>query len=170
MNKTSAILLTIIAALLVAGSLIGGYFWGRGNRPEVQRDTLTRVVTVRDTITQYKPEYITKEVIRKELVAITDTVTIHDTTYIVLPFERKEYSDSNYFAVVTGFRPELETISVYPKTQYITQTVTQTVHEKPKRWSVGVSTGFGVVYGFSGKRIDAGPYIGIGINYGIFRF
>ena len=171
MNKTSVILTAILAALLVVGAFIGGWFAGKGRRQVIsQRDTVTTVITIRDTITQYQPEYITKTVIRRELVEVTDTVTINDTTYISLPVERKEYRDSNYFAVVTGIRPELEKISVFPKTQIITETITQTVQSKTTRFGVGVQVGFGACYGLVGKQVDAGPYIGVGVSYNFLRF
>ena len=171
MNKTSVILTAVLAAILVVGAFIGGWFAGKGRRQVIsQRDTVTTVITIRDTITQYQPKYITKEVIRKELVEVTDTVTINDTTYIALPFERREYADSNYRAVVTGFCPELESISVYPKTQIVTQTITQTIEKKPTRFGVGVQVGFGASYGLVGKKVDSGPYIGVGVSYNFLRF
>ena len=173
MNKTSVILTAVLAAVLIVGALIGGYFAGRGKRPEIQTEIQRDTVWRTDTVTQYKPEYITKTVIRRELVEVTDTVTINDTTYISLPVERKEYRDSNYFAVVTGIRPELEKISVFPKTQIITETITQTIEvpvKSPKPWGVGIQAGFGGFYGISGKRVDYGPYIGVGISYNIFRW
>lgn len=173
MNKTSVILTAILAALLVVGVFVGGWFAGKGRRPHPSVVVQTDTIIFRDTVTQYKPEYITKEVIRRELVEVTDTVTINDTTYIALPFERREYADSNYRAVVTGYRPELESISVYPKTQVITKTITQTIEvpvKSPKPWGVGIQAGFGGVYGISGKRVDYGPYIGIGISYNIIRW
>ena len=163
------IIIIICWLLLLAFVGLGCYSIGKRMAP-IQRDTLTTVVTVRDTITQYKPEYITKEVIRKELVEVTDTITIHDTTYIVLPFERREYRDSNYFAVVTGFRPELEQISVFPETKYVTKIVTQTVQSNPTRFGIGVQVGFGASYGIISKQMDCGPYIGIGFSYNFVRF
>lgn len=172
MKAGTYIAISVAAVFLVAALFLGGFFAGRATRkPTAQTDTVTTVVTIRDTITQYKPEYITKTVIRRELVEVTDTVTINDTTYIALPFERREYSDSNYRAVVTGYRPELESISVYPKTQIITQTVTRTVQvPERKRWGVGVQAGFGGFYGISSKRVDYGPYMGVGVSYNIVRW
>ena len=84
--------------------------------------------------------------------------------------ERKEYRDSDYVAVVTGYRPELESISVFPITKVVTQTITIHDKSKPKPLGVGVQVGFGGFYGISGKRVDYGPYIGVGISYNIIRW
>jgi len=173
MNKTTAILASILAVILIVGAFVGGWFAGKGRRPQPSVVVQTDTIVFRDTITQYKPEYITREVIRRELVEVTDTVTIHDTTYIAIPIERREYRDSDYFAVVTGYRPELESISVFPKTQYITKTITQTIEvpvKSPKPWGIGIQVGFGGQYGISSRRVDYGPYIGVGISYNFIRW
>ena len=170
MQKTSVILTAVLAAVLVVGALIGGYFAGKGARPEVgvkiERDTLI----IRDTVTKYKPQYITRDIIHHELVEVKDTITINDTTYLPLPVERRVYEDSSYRAVVVGIRPELESISVFPETKIITQTITQTIQPKPTRFGVGVQVGFGACYGLVGKKVDAGPYIGVGVSYNFVRF
>lgn len=172
MNKTSVILTAILASLLIVGAFVGGWFAGKAKRETiVARDTTIVMRIIRDTITTYKPEYITKTIVRKELVEVKDTVTINDTTYIALPVERKEYRDSNYYAVVSGIQPSLDEISVYPKTTIITQTITQTVEKKkPTRFGVGLQAGFGGFYGLSSKQVDYGPYIGVGFSYNLIRW
>jgi len=42
---------------------------------------------------------------------------------VQLPRTRKVYQDSTYRAVISGYEPNLDTISVYRKTQYINNTV-----------------------------------------------
>ena len=76
-------------------------------------------------------------------VPVTDSVIIHqhDTTYVALEFEKVEYADSTYKAVVSGFQPKLESISVYPKTAYITNTVVVKKH-----FGLGITAGPGVVW------------------------
>lgn len=165
MNKTTIILLSIIAALLMVGAFVGGWF-ARGNKVEVviQRDTLTKVVTIRDTITKYKPKYITKTESGKDTLYVRDTIRERDSVFVVLPRERKVYSDSNYRAVVTGVRPELEEISVYPKTQIVTTTITQTITKDPPRISFSVQMGAGAQYDIVHNQFGFGPYVGGGVS------
>ena len=118
----------------------------------------------------YYAEYITKTVIRRELIPVTDTLQIHDTTYIEMEVERKVYADSNYRAVVSGIYPSLDEISVFPETKIVTQTVTVYEPKKPTRFGLGVQAGFGGTYGLVGKQFDVGPYLGIGLSYNFVRF
>ena len=53
-------------------------------------------------------------------IAVTDTMKIHDTTFVVLPREVKIYEDSTYTARVSGVEPSLDWIKVYQKTAYVT--------------------------------------------------
>ena len=170
MNKATAILAAILAVILIAGAFTGGYFAGRGRKPQVQRDTVIKVETYRDTVTVYEPKEVTKTIIRKEYIAVTDTFVRNDTTYIEMPVERKEYRDSNYYAVVSGIRPQLDEISVYPETKVITKEITVYEERKPTRFGVGLQVGFGAQYGIRGKQFDVGPYLGVGISYNFIRF
>lgn len=44
------------------------------------------------------------------------------------------------------------------------------LNQKTKYWGLGIQGGIGVNYGIINKRIDVGPYIGIGISYNLFRW
>ena len=88
---------------------------------------------------------------------------------VKLPVESKVYEDSTYTLQVGGIAPELDYIAVYPRTVYqdkIINNYVDRVIKVPdnKRWGIGVSAG----YGFS--RDGPTPFIGISINYNIFRF
>lgn len=174
MNKATAILASILAVILIVGAFVGGFFAGKGKREVVEvRDTVIKVETYRDTVTIEKPVPVKEYVYDSILVPVVDTLHIRDTVYIALPKERKEYRDSDYVAVVTGYRPELESISVYPKTKVITKTITQTIEvpvKSPKPWGIGIQVGFGGQYGITSKRVDYGPYIGVGLSYNIIRW
>ena len=67
---------------------------------------------------------------------------------------------------VSGYRPQLDSIHIYHRTEYITKEI-KTV-AKPKRWGIGLQAGYGV--SFSNKQIQATPYIGIGISYNILTW
>ena len=166
--KTGAyIAISVASIVLICAIFFGGFFAGRlTKKPElvVKRDTIVSVMIKTDTVTKYKPQYITKVEKQKELVEVEKIVEVHDTTFALLPLERKEYLDSNYHAVVTGIRPELEEISVYSKTKTITQTITVTEKEKPKRATFSLQLGFGGQYGLLQQQFDVGPYLGGGLS------
>ena len=164
MNKSFLPLLVGIA--LVASSLVF-YFIGKGNgykagwKAAVESavpDTVWRT----DTITCEKPVETVKYKDRLVYVPVAqnDTIHHHDTTYIALQFEKKVYQDSSYRAVVSGFQPSLDEISVFPRTAYITNTIV----EKPSRWSFGVTAGPGVFVDFTGA-IHVGGGVVAGVQY-----
>ena len=41
------------------------------------------------------------------------------------------------------------------------------IADRSKRWNVGIQVGIGVQYGLINKSLDAGPYVGVGLSYGI---
>ena len=85
-----------------------------------------------DTITYEKPVPVEKWIENVVYVPVTQTDTVHkhDTTYIALQFEKKVYQDSSYRAVVSGFQPSLDEITIYQQTAYITKVKTQFVYPK----------------------------------------
>jgi hypothetical protein len=119
----------------------------------VKTDTLVRI----DTIIQEKP--IVSKVYVKDTIIVPyfDSLRVTDTVYISLPKEVKIYEDSTYYAEVSGYEPNLDSIKVYQRKEI--QTITITTKEQ-KRWSIGVSGGIGVVY-------DGGWHCGPGINIGV---
>lgn len=136
---------------------------GRGAKEpikEIVRTTDTvRVVRI-DTVEIVKPVPQLVEIVKK------DTIFVADTVYITVPIERKIYKDSTYTATITGYRAELESLEVYPKT------IIQTIMQKeiaykyiPKRWGLGVCVGYGVTGDF---RLS--PFVGIGVNYNLFSW
>lgn len=89
---------------------------------------------------------------------LADTIRIGDT---VVQREQVYYEDSLYRAWVSGYRPRLDSLMVFPRTAY--QTVTNDVYHKivpkKKRWGLGLQAG----YGYPG-----GAYVGIGVSYSLF--
>ena len=121
----------------------------------LQRDTLI----VYDTIRIEKPAEIryvrTKEVVK---VPIRDTTRIHDTTFLLLQKEVREYRDSQYYAKVSGYNPSLDFIEVYPKVT----TISKTVVPEPSPWRYGVTVG--VDYGRT-NRTYLSPNVGAEVGY-----
>ena len=145
-----------------------GFKFGKNNGYRSgYKDGLAAIESKTDTIWKTDTHYVDKpnETIRWKdklvYVPVTDSVIIHqhDTTYIALEFEKVEYADSTYKAVVSGYQPKLESISVYPKTAYITNTVVERRH-----WGASVTAGPAVV--FNGKWYGGlGAAIGLSYNF-----
>ena len=97
-------------------------------------------------------------------VAIKDTIRVNDTLFQIVPKTQKYYAkDSLYKAWVSGYKPNLDSIQVYPKT--ITNTITNTIYKKPTRIGFGIIGGYGINIG---AEVKASPFIGAGIFYRIW--
>lgn len=113
----------------------------------------TDTIRITDTIVRVQPICTIKRV--------TDTLLIHtaDTlmreVVVSLPREERVYEDSAFRAVVSGYRPSLDTMQVYKRQSVVKVTERIT----PPRWSLGLQGGVGV----TPKGIQ--PYIGVGIAY-----
>lgn len=139
---------------------------GTSNEAIVAADT----VTVVDTLRYYYPVPRDSAVVRYETVrlrvadtvrvTVGDTVQVADSVEVVVPITQKVYEDSLYRAYVSGYRPRLDSIFVYPSHEVITVTR----QAKPQRWGIGVQAGYGV------GRGGTGPYVGIGVSYNLFTF
>lgn len=95
-------------------------------------------------------------------------VVVRDTVYIQVPQvlvqEVKEYKDSTYYAKISGINAYLEEIKVYPKTVTKYITVSKEIHQKPKKWGLGVSAGMAITH----DKFQ--PYIGVGITYDLIQW
>lgn len=157
-------LIAILALIIFIGCVVGAFFFGRSTmrtdivRTEVERDT----IVVRDTIREYYPQEVERVVVRTERVEVPIIVrdTIHDTVYVNVPIEEREYNSRDYRVVIGGFNLYLKSIEVYPQTVYINATESITTR---KRWSLllGVQGG----YGITPKGWQ--PYAGVGVTFGI---
>lgn len=146
----------LLAALLglLAGVIIG--YECEGFRPPAEPTVLTRIrndtIVIRDTVVKPVPVRTRPEV-RFDTVEL---LTIErDTVTVTVPMEQKVYSGDGYRAVISGYRPGLDTILIDRKQ------ITRTVTRAPPRWSVGLQGGIGV----TPKGIQ--PYVGVGATYNI---
>lgn len=121
---------------------------------EVRADTVfsSSIIVRRDTVPYYLPTPM--------LCWYTgDTIHVGDT---VLTVEQKVYKDSDYIAYVSGYRSQLDSISVYPKTITVTNDIYHTMTEKPRRWGLSITVGYGFTkHGFS-------PAVMAGVSYRIW--
>ena len=117
-----------------------------------------------DTITIEKPVPI----VEYKYKTITDTILVNNVPTIAdIPIERKIYQDNNYRAVVSGYKPNLDTLSIYRKDSLIYTTIEREItkyRNDYSRWSLGISGG----YALTNNGLT--PYIGIGINYDLIRW
>lgn len=123
-------------------------------------DTVTsvHVVTKVDVDTQY----ILFPVPYLAWIDNSDTIHVSDTCWHLR--EYKEYQDSNYYAKVSGVAPRLDEIRVYPCTIYQTEYIYREITQKPKRWGIGLSAGYGV-----GKN-GLTPVMAVTVNYNFFQW
>lgn len=156
-----------IAALLLAVSLLSGYFLGRRTARTPEPECIVQVDTLRikDTVLVDKPVPVEVRVVDTMLVAVADTIRLSDTVYLRLPREIKRYEDSLFRAQVSGYRPELDWIEVYPQTVYVTKNV---ITKDISRWGIGLQAGYGAYA--AGGQVRLAPYLGVGISYDIMSW
>lgn len=160
---------TVVAGLigLVLGTILTSALFRQccGSNTE-KVITVTDTLIVTDTVTERYPVPVRETVTDTMLVAVLDTVMLRDTTYVVLGMTQRYYGGPDYEAWISGYRPRLDSIRVFPRTVYINSS---TVSRDPvRRWGIGIQAGYGI--GLSGGQVRAFPYIGVGISYNFFRF
>lgn len=162
---------TLLCFALVVAFILGGSFGFRlrgrlgesePSSPIVRTDTLW--FWRYDTVTVEKPVPRIVRVVDTMFVPVLDPIHTRDSTFIPIPREEKIYQDSTYRAVVSGYRPSLDSISVFRATEVITITETVKVPQN-KRWGIGIQAG-----GTYLPKVGPTPYIGIGISYNLLVF
>lgn len=130
------------------------YFNNKKEEKIPQTDTIT--ITKIDTITIIKPKTVYKYVDRiiKDTLYNTDSVLVP----VDVPIEVKVYQNTNYKAVISGYKANLDSISIFNKNQI--HTINKITY-KTKRINFSPSIGFG--YGMFGKKFDM--YVGFSIGY-----
>lgn len=116
---------------------------------DIQRDTTILI----DTHIVEKPVLVEKYTQDSLLVAVHDTTIVNDTIFVALPMEKKIYKGEDYLAEISGYKPNLDRIVVYPKTTTIKETTTQTVTNR-----------HALALGLEANYINS-PYIPIYLEY-----
>ncbi|MBD9092127.1 MAG: hypothetical protein EGQ20_06335 [Bacteroides oleiciplenus] len=150
MKKLPWILVILLAVACVAA-------WFRPHEPlpaEIRIETKVKTVVKVDTL------LISPPMAPLLVFQLTDTIRIGDT---VVYREQAYYEDSLYRAWVSGYRPRLDSLMVFPRTVYqtVTNDIYHTIVPKKKRWGLGLQVGYGYPGGF---------YVGAGINYNLFMW
>ena len=163
MEKKSLILGSVLTIVCLALVFSLGVITGKSFVPEPE------IITKRDTTTIFVPVEVEKPVPKYITKYKTDTVEFryteirHDTVKALFPMERRVYAeDSLYRAVVTGYNPVLESLTIYPTITTIT------IHDKVKtpapRFSFGVTLGPSMLVTPSGD-VHAGAGVTAGLQY-----
>ena len=160
-------ILLLVAALVATVSVLSWRLGYRAAVAELIEEPKADTLIVRDTVTVEFPVPILTTITDTILVAYPDIVIIHDTTFVQLPKERKEYSGKDYRAVVSGFQPSLDLIQVFPETKTITQTIS-VAPQKRSHWSIALQAGYGLT--LQNSHITPLPYIGAGISYSLVEW
>ena len=143
----------ILAILLMVACVVA---WFRPHEPlpaEVRTETKIKTVVKVDTL------LISPPMAPLLIFRLTDTMRIGDT---VVYREQAYYEDSLYRAWVSGYRPRLDSLQIFPRTVY--RTVTNDIYHtivKKKRWGLGLQAGYGYPGGF---------YVGAGVSYDLFMW
>lgn len=145
------------AVMFVCGVLLWNALHRRDTPPVPVVETRVDTLYVYDTVTAWKPVPFNVYVVDTLYVPVPGDT---DTVWVQLPREAKVYRDSTYRAVVSGYRPSLDSIFVFQKTKVVT--VTNNVRIPPPRWGWGVQAGVGV-----NAAGTVTPYVGVGIQYRI---
>ena len=155
---------TVYYLLLIAAAFFAGLYLSRCAASE----QMSATAAVSDTVTIHITDTIPIPYPVPKYITVTDTLYIGDTvtqTVIAsLPVETKLYEDSLYRAQVSGIRANLDYIEVYPKLERQIIYNTETITQPPKRWGLGISAG----YAFTGSKMQ--PYVGIGVTYDLLQW
>lgn len=145
--------LSWILVILLLVACVLAWFRPREAKETVRTETRIRTVVKTDTVLISAP-------IAMFFRFTSDTIHVGDT---VVQREQAYYEDSLYRAWVSGYRPRLDSIEVFPKTVYqtVTNDIYHTVKQKKKRWGIGLQAGYGYPGGF---------YVGCGVSYNLFMW
>ena len=147
LNKTHLIVFLVGAFL----GFLSGFFSGKAiyDKPLVEKVTLD-TITIHDTIPDINPapkdsariKYVTRWLPAKH-----DTINhfvevskmMNDTVAVEVPITSKHYKSEQYDAYISGFEPNLDSIFVYQKTEYITETIERM--KPPDKWELDIVGG-----------------------------
>nr|WP_249931968.1 hypothetical protein [Parabacteroides distasonis] len=87
-------------------------------------DTVLITDTIHDSIPYPVYETLVQTIPEPFPVYITlDGDTVKEPVYVPLPITSKEYKTDDYRLSISGYKPNLDYIEVYRKTEYITKTI-----------------------------------------------
>ena len=153
MKKLPWILVILLAVVCVVA-------WFRPHEPlpaEIRTETKVNTVVKVETL------LISPPMAPLLVFQLTDTIRIGDS---VVHREQAYYEDSLYRAWISGYRPRLDSLQIFPRTIYqtVTNDIYHTIAPKKKCWGLGLQAGYGFYPGQSGF------YVGVGVNYNLWQW
>lgn len=151
--------------------------------PEMPAQIKTDTLVVRDTMREKYPVPVQSTPTGYELVragtladlrahiAALEASAAPDTTEVQVPIEieSRDYAGEDYRARVSGWRPSLDYIEVYPKTIYLQTEVTQPQAAAPRRGphaGIGIAVGPGAIWApQTGAQFGIGAVIGLSVTF-----
>lgn len=120
-NLSRILLRTAVAIFLIAAAIRICTHSCKPAKDGTSIEHKADTVRIRDTIHIPKPVYVTSKIIdtMTVLVQATDTLWLHDTLYVNLPREQRTCAGSTYTAWISGYRPQLDSIQIYPQTKQL---------------------------------------------------
>ena len=106
---------------------------------------------------------------RGKILVVDDNQGIRSALKILLPAHFAEVeiiASPKSQKRVSGYRPQLDSIHIYHRTEYITKEIKMVT--KPKRWGLGLQAGYGIA--LHKGQIHPAPYIGVGLSYSLINW
>ena len=152
-------IMLVAAVAFLIGARYGRVTAKPGHKLTVVWDT-TEVVR-HDTIVKIKPVHVTSYI--HDTVRTHFTTICHDTVTVDVPIERRVYQeDSLYRCVISGWRPSLDSLTVWPTTTTIT--IREKISVPAPKVSLGITLGPSALATPSGK-VHAGLGVTAGLQY-----
>ena len=114
--------------------------------------------------TGIRENYIAKTTTKGDNYISVSPKGAEDSAEVVIPITQKKYEDSTYTAYVSGYKPNLDSITI--RSRVTTHTITETKIKKAyRKINIGIIAG----YSYNAKLNKFGPTIGVGVCYNIFK-
>lgn len=165
MREAKEILTFTLLLIVIAGVwfLFGVRYGRRTARERVRLEVVndTTIITTHDTIVRERPVFVTSYIY--DTIRTHFTTIEHDTVTVDLPMERRIYKeDSLYYACVSGFRPSLDTLIVWPTITTIT--IRERERIPAPRWGFSATVGPSLITTPKGS-LHAGFGVTAGLSY-----
>lgn len=156
----------LVFAAMVSVIFLLGFGTGRrtakGCHSEPVKEKVDTMV-IRDTITITEAVSVTRRVIDSVFVPVTDTLTLHDTLYVVMERDQIRWEDSLSVVYASGINPQVDSVRHMIQEMVVTKEI-PVIEVKRTRWGVGVQGGYGI--GKDGLT----PWIGVGVSYNLLSW